>query len=505
MASGGTAAGDSGSERSFVHLHVHSEYSMLDGAARVGDLFAEAARMGMPALAVTDHGNVFGAYEFWKKGRAAGVKPIIGMEAYLTPATSRFERTRVRWADGGEDDVSGGGAFTHMTLLAETTVGMHNLFRLASRSSLEGYFYKPRADRELLAEHADGLIATTGCPSGEIQTRLRLGDYAAARTAAAELQDIFGRDSFFVEMMDHGLGIEQRVHADLIRLSADLGIPTLATNDLHYTYADDAESHEVLLCVQSGKTMADPNRFKFDARDFYLKTPGEMRHTWRELPEACDNTLLIAERCDVTFDENADLMPRFEVPDDHTEESWLRAEVARGLESRFPGGVHPPLPAQPFERPRRVDDLLHVGVGLVQRPELLGLAVPLVPRVEDPAEWDVLAHHRGRHRFRDPVAEPVGIAQDPGGILDRGLRLDRAVGDDLADPVLAVLLGGVADHVAASTLVEIQVDVRHRDPLGVEEALEQQSVLDRVELGDPQRVGDERAGCRPPARPDPDP
>jgi DNA polymerase-3 subunit alpha len=321
---------------------------MLDGAARVGDLFAEAARMNMPALAVTDHGNVFGAYEFWKKGRAAGVKPIIGMEAYLTPATSRFERTRVRWADGGEDDVSGGGAFTHMTLLAETTAGMHNLFRLASRSSLEGYFYKPRADRELLAEHATGLIATTGCPSGEIQTRLRLGDYAAARTAAAELQDIFGRDSFFVEMMDHGLGIERRVHADLLRLSADLGIPTLATNDLHYTYADDAESHEVLLCVQSGKTMADPNRFKFDARDFYLKTPGEMRHTWRELPEACDNTLLIAERCEVAFDENADLMPRFEVPEGHTEESWLRAEVGRGLDSRFPGGV-------PADRRERAD------------------------------------------------------------------------------------------------------------------------------------------------------
>jgi DNA polymerase III subunit alpha len=321
---------------------------MLDGAARVGDLFAEAARMNMPALAVTDHGNVFGAYEFWKKGRAAGVKPIIGMEAYLTPATSRFERTRVRWADGGEDDVSGGGAFTHMTLLAETTTGMHNLFRLASRSSLEGYFYKPRADRELLAEHSAGLIATTGCPSGEIQTRLRLGDYAAARTAASELQDIFGRDSFFVEMMDHGLGIERRVHADLLRLSADLGIPTLATNDLHYTYADDAESHEVLLCVQSGKTMADPNRFKFDARDFYLKTPGEMRHTWRELPEACDNTLLIAERCDVAFDENADLLPRFEVPEGHTEESWLRAEVARGLDIRFPGGV-------PADRRERAD------------------------------------------------------------------------------------------------------------------------------------------------------
>jgi DNA polymerase-3 subunit alpha len=322
-----------------VHLHVHSEYSMLDGAARISDLFAEAARMKMPALAMTDHGNVFGAYEFWKKGTAAGVKPIIGMEAYITPGTSRFERTRVKWGSGGEDDVSGGGAFTHMTLLAETTEGMHNLFRLSSRASLEGYFYKPRADRELLATYAKGLIGTTGCVSGEIQTRLRLGDYAGACRAAGELQDIFGRESFFCEMMDHGLGIERRAHADLLRLASELKIPTIATNDLHYTYADDAESHAVLLCVQSGKTMADPNRFKFDARDFYLKTPQEMRQIWRELPEACDNTLLIAARCAVKFDENADLLPRFSVPEGHTEESWLRAEVEQGLAFRYPGGV----------------------------------------------------------------------------------------------------------------------------------------------------------------------
>jgi DNA polymerase-3 subunit alpha len=323
----------------FVHLHVHSEYSMLDGAARVSDLFSEAARMGMPALAMTDHGNVFGAYEFWKQGSAAGVKPIIGMEAYVTPGTSRYERNKVRWGGGGEDDVSGGGAFTHMTLLAESTEGMHNLFRLASRSSLEGYFYKPRADRELLAEYAKGMIATTGCPSGEIQTRLRMGDYAAAARAAGELQDIFGRESFFCELMDHGLGIERRVHADLLRLAADLSIPVIATNDLHYTFAEDAEAHEVLLCVQSGKTMADPNRFKFDARDFYLKSAQEMRAVWRELPEACDNTLLVAQRCEVSFDEGADLMPQFAVPAGHTEDTWLRAEVEAGLRDRMPGGV----------------------------------------------------------------------------------------------------------------------------------------------------------------------
>ena len=333
----------SGGDDSFVHLHVHTEYSMLDGAARVGELMSETARMGMPAIAMTDHGNVFGAYDVWRQATAAGVKPIIGMEAYLTPNTSRFERTRVRWAGGGEDDVSGGGAFTHMTLLAENTGGMHNLFRLASRSSLEGFFYKPRADRELLAEYASGLIATTGCPSGEIQTWLRIGNYEKARESAAEFRDIFGAGNFFLELMDHGLGIETRVREDLLRLGRDLQLPMVATNDLHYTKASDADAHEVLLCVQSGKTMADPNRFKFDARDFYLKSPAEMRSLWADkydLREACDNTLLIAERCDVSFTEgNGTYMPRFPVPEGESETSWFVKEVERGLLERYPAGV----------------------------------------------------------------------------------------------------------------------------------------------------------------------
>jgi DNA polymerase-3 subunit alpha len=324
---------------SFVHLHVHTEYSMLDGAARLTDLFAETSRMGMPALAMTDHGNVFGAYDFWKQATGAGVKPIIGMEAYVTPGTSRYERTRVRWAEGGEDDVSGGGAYTHMTLLAESTAGMHNLFRLASRASMEGYFYKPRADRELLRTYAPGLIATTGCPGGEVPTRLRIGDYAGARQAAAELRDIFGAGNVFVELMDHDLEVERRMRSDLLRLARDLDLPLLATNDLHYTYPDDAGAHEVLLCVQSGKTMADPSRFKLDGQGYCLKSPAEMRQIWRELPEACDNTLAVAERCSVGFTEGADLMPRFPVPAGETEESWLVREVERGLHRRFPAGV----------------------------------------------------------------------------------------------------------------------------------------------------------------------
>jgi DNA polymerase-3 subunit alpha len=338
----GTAVTVTGESDSFVHLHVHTEYSMLDGAARLDDLFSETARMGMPALAMTDHGNVFGAYDFYKKAKAHGVKPIIGMEAYLTPNTHRADRTRVRWASGGEDDVSGAGAFTHMTLLAENTAGMHNLFRLASRSSLEGFFYKPRADRELLNDYARGLIATTGCPSGEIQTWLRIGNYDNARASAAEFRDIFGKDNFFLELMDHGLGIETRVRDGLLRLGKDLGLPMVATNDLHYTRAEDADAHEVLLCVQSGKTMQDQNRFKFDAKDFYLKSPAEMRSLWAdkyELREACDNTLLIAERCEVAFDESRSYMPRFPVPEGEDETSWFVKETERGLHARYPNGI----------------------------------------------------------------------------------------------------------------------------------------------------------------------
>lgn len=324
---------------SFVHLHVHSEYSMLDGAARVGELVTAAAEQGMPAVAVTDHGNVFGAYDFWKQATDVGIKPIIGTEAYITPGTHRGDKTRVRWGSGGGDDVSGSGAYTHMTLLSQNTEGMHNLFRLSSRASLEGYYFKPRMDRELLSTYASGLIATTGCPSGEVQTRLRLGQYDEALKAASDFRDIFGKENYFAEIMDHGLGIERRIMSDLHRLAKELDLPLVATNDLHYTHAHDAKSHAALLCVQSGSTLDDPNRFKFDADEFYLKTAAEMRQVFRDYPEACDNTLLIAERCDVKFNTSANYMPRFPVPEGEDEQSWFVKEVERGLHVRYPNGI----------------------------------------------------------------------------------------------------------------------------------------------------------------------
>ncbi|WP_449385345.1 DNA polymerase III subunit alpha [Cellulomonas soli] len=346
MASGGS---------DFVHLHVHTEYSMLDGAARIGELLDEVERLGQSSIAITDHGYLFGAYEFYAKAKAHGVKPIIGIEAYVTPGTSRFDQTRVRWGEAHQasDDVSARGAYTHLTLLSETTQGMHNLFRMGSLASLDGQMGKwPRMDRELFQTYHEGLIATSGCPSGEIQTRLRLGHYDEALRAAGELQDLFGKDNFFVELMDHGLDIERRVQKDLLRVAEQIGAPLVATNDLHYTRKEDAHAHEVLLAVQSGSTLDEPtydqggSRFAFGGDGYYVKSAEEMRRTWAELPEACDNTLLIAERCQVEFPTGANYMPRFPVPAGEDENSWFIKEVERGLQRRYKGQVPDDVRAQ---------------------------------------------------------------------------------------------------------------------------------------------------------------
>ena len=307
---------------------------MLDGAARIEKLAEEVARSGDGAIAMTDHGNVFGAFDFYKTMKNAGVKPIIGIEAYVAPE-SRFDKKRVKWAEGGEDDVSAGGAYTHMTLWAENNVGLANLFRLSSLASLEGFYYKPRMDRELLSQYSQGLIATTGCAAGEIQTRIRMGAYNEARAAAANYRDIFGADNYFVEIMDHDIEIERRVKDDLLKLAKELGLPLVATNDLHYTYSDDAKHHEALLCIQSGTTLADPKRFKFEGKEYYLKDAATMRRIFKDLEIACDNTLAIAERCNIKMRENENLLPQFAVPKGESENSWLVKEAEAGLLEKF--------------------------------------------------------------------------------------------------------------------------------------------------------------------------
>jgi DNA polymerase-3 subunit alpha len=320
---------------SFVHLHVHTEYSMLDGAARVDDLFAEAARMGMPALAMTDHGNLFGAVDFYQAGRKHGVKPILGTEAYLAPG-SRFEKQRRDVAE----------PYSHLTLLASSQTGYANLLKLSSLASLEGQFYKPRMDRELFERYHEGIIATTGCLGGEVNQAILKGDLAGARRVAADFRDLFGGDSYFAELHDHGIPAQQQVNRALIPLARDLGIPLLAANDLHYTRKADAGAHEVLLCIQTNATIADPRRFRFESEEFYLKSPLQMRTLFAEVPEACDNTLLVAERCEVELEFGNNKLPRFDVPAGHTLESWLRHEVQWGARGRY----GEPLPRDVAER-----------------------------------------------------------------------------------------------------------------------------------------------------------
>ncbi|GHF84291.1 DNA polymerase-3 subunit alpha [Amycolatopsis bartoniae] len=338
------------SNDSFVHLHVHTEYSMLDGAAKIAPLFAEAKRLGMPAVGMTDHGNMYGADQFYQEARKAELKPIIGIEAYIAPE-SRFTKKPVFWGQAsqrGSDefgeggDVSGGGAYTHMTMLARNSTGLRNLFKLSSLASIQGYYRKPRMDRELIAENAEGIIATTGCPSGEVQTRLRLGQKQEAIQAASDYRDIFGADNFFLELMDHGLPIERSVREGLLEIGRLLDLKPLATNDSHYVTKDQADSHSALLCVQSGKTLNDPNRFKFDGDGYFLKSAQEMREYWdSEVPGAADTTLLIAERVESYEDvyTHKDRMPVFPVPEGYDESSWLREEVERGLKWRFPEGA----------------------------------------------------------------------------------------------------------------------------------------------------------------------
>lgn len=335
-------------QSSFVHLHNHTEYSMLDGMAKVDMLAEEVSRQGMPAVGMTDHGNMFGTDAFYRAMCDAGVKPIIGIEAYLAPE-SRFNKNRIRWGEPHQksDDVSASGAYLHQTMLAENAEGLHNLFYLSSMASYEGQLGKwPRMDAELIAEHASGIIATTGCPSGDVQTRLRLGQFDAALEAAAMWQDIYGKDNYFLELMDHGLDIERRVRTELLEIGRKLDLPPLVTNDCHYVLESQAKAHEAMLCVQTGKTLNDPDRFKFDGTGYYIKSAKQMREIWDDMvPDGCDNTLWIAERVqdygEIWESHPHDRMPIADVPEGHTPTTWLRHEVMEGLKERFHGGEVP--------------------------------------------------------------------------------------------------------------------------------------------------------------------
>ena len=327
---------------SFTHLHLHTEFSMLDGAARVKEVVAAAAADGQPAIGITDHGNMYGVLDFYKACRDQGVVPVIGTEAYMA-GESRHERPvrRGRIDDGGGDVGEGDKLYYHLTLLAESTQGYRNLMKLSSAAYLEGYYYKPRLDWELLERYHPGVIATTGCLGGVVLQALLRGDQEEATRLAGRLQDIFGRDHLFVELQDHGLPEQQKTNPQLLDIARRIGAPLLATNDSHYTHREDSVAHDALLCVQTGSTMDDPKRFKFDSDEHYLKSAAEMRHLFRDHPEACDNTLWIAERARVEIEFGKPKLPSFPLPSGFdSASSYLRHLTLEGARERY-GSVLP--------------------------------------------------------------------------------------------------------------------------------------------------------------------
>ena len=328
---------------SFTHLHVHTEYSMLDGAARIDDVVAAAAADGQPAIGITDHGNMYGVLPFYKAAKAQGIKPIIGSELYMA-YDRRDERINVR---GRVDDTGGEGEggrkpYYHLTALAESAEGYKNLIQLSSRAFLEGYYRKPKVDWDLLAEHSDGVIATTGCLGGHVLQELirpdrdRDANFDHALKKAGRLQDIFGRDNLFVELQDHGIPEQRRTNPLLIEIARRLGAPVVATNDSHYTRQADAVAHDALLCVQTNSLVSDPDRFKFTGDGHYLKSAEEMRRLFAEVPEACDNSLWIAERADVEIEFGKPLLPEFPLPEGFVDaDTYLRHLTMEGARQRW--------------------------------------------------------------------------------------------------------------------------------------------------------------------------
>jgi DNA polymerase III subunit alpha len=328
---------------SFTHLHQHTEFSMLDGAARVNDVVAAAAADGQPALGITDHGNMYGVLDFYAACRKQGINPVIGIEAYMAH-DSRFEKPsrRGKVDDSGGDVDGGKKLYYHLCLLAETNQGYRNLIKLSSLAFLEGYHYKPRLDWELLERHAEGVIATTGCLGGHVLQSLLRGDEQGALEKAARLQDIFGRDNLFVEIQDHGIPEQHKTNPQLLEIARKIQAPLLATNDSHYVHREDAVAHDALLCVQTNSTIDDPNRFKFSSDNHYLKTAWEMRELFKEVPESCDNTLWIAERCNVEIEFGKPKLPSFPLPVGfETDADYLRHLTYEGAYARWGRNLSP--------------------------------------------------------------------------------------------------------------------------------------------------------------------
>ena len=309
----------------FAHLHVHTEYSLLDGSSKIKEIIARAKELGMDSLAITDHGAMYGVIDFYKAAMDAGIRPVIGCEVYVTPG-SRFDRENTK----GED------RYYHLVLLAENNTGYANLMKIVSKGFVDGFYYKPRVDYETLKTFHEGIIALSACLAGEVAKYLVRGMYDEAKKAALNYRDIFGEGNFFLELQDHGLAEQKIVNQGIMRLSAETGIPLVATNDIHYIYAADAEPHDILLCIQTGKKVTDTDRMRYEGGQYFLKSEEEMRSLFPYAPEALDNTEKIAERCNVTIEFGVTKLPAYDCPEGYDAWTYLSALCDEGMKKRYP-------------------------------------------------------------------------------------------------------------------------------------------------------------------------
>ena len=309
----------------FTHLHVHTEYSLLDGSSKIGEITKRAKELGMDSLAITDHGVMYGVIDFYKAAKEAGIKPILGCEVYVAPG-SRFEKT-----PGESED-----RYYHLVLLAENNTGYQNLMKIVSRGFTEGFYYKPRVDYEVLTEYHEGIIALSACLAGEVQRYLARGMYEMGMEAAKRYENIFGKGNFFLELQDHGISTQQYVNQQLVRMSEELNIELVATNDIHYTYAEDADAHDILLCIQTGKMVTDENRMRYEGGQYYCKSPEEMAELFSYAPQAIENTYKIAQRCNVEIEFGVTKVPKYEVPEGYDSWSYLNHLCYEGLAKRYP-------------------------------------------------------------------------------------------------------------------------------------------------------------------------
>ncbi|MBI2153140.1 MAG: DNA polymerase III subunit alpha, partial [Candidatus Rokubacteria bacterium] len=383
----------------FVHLHVHSEYSLLDGASHLDKLVARAKELRFPALALTDHGNLFGAVDFYLACQKAGIKPLLGAELYVAPG-SRFERANL---DGSYEGAN------HCTVLARNREGYKNLIKLVSKAYLEGFYYKPRVDKELLAQHSDGLLVLSGCLNSEVSRLLAGGEEDKARQVAGWFQEVFGKDYYFMEVQSHGLPEQARVTEATVRIAAAIGAPVAGTNDAHYLEAAHARAHEALLCIQTGTAMRDPNRWRFASDQFYLKSAEEMQRVFADLPEACRHTLAVAERCNLELSFGQFHLPRYQVPEGHTLESYLTQLATEGLRQRY--GPAPP---------DAVVERLEQELAVIEKMGFAGYFLVV---------WDFIRY-----------AKAQGIAVGPGRGSSAGSLVAYALGITNIDPIRYGLL-----------------------------------------------------------------